>query len=69
MIKGVMQDRDRARLEPQVAELKALASQLNERAASLASVGLRVEFESSEVLADEGGARPIVNVRIFEEWK
>jgi hypothetical protein len=63
-----MQDRDRDRLAPEVAELKSLAVQLNERAARLASHGLHVELETSTVLCD-AGSRSVLSVRVFEEWK
>lgn len=52
-----------------VADLKTSAAQLNERAARLASEGLRVEMVVADVLASESGTRPALSVKVFEEVK
>jgi hypothetical protein len=68
---GGMSERDRERLAPQIAELKATAAQLNDQAAALASKGLCVTLELSRALAphNDGQLSQVVNVRVFEELK
>jgi hypothetical protein len=68
---GGMSERDRDGLAPQIAELKSLASQLNERAAALASKGLCVTLKLSEALAPNNGGQlsQVVSVRVYEELK
>jgi 3-methyladenine DNA glycosylase AlkC len=61
-----MNDRERQRVEPEIAALKAVAADLNERASRLASKGLRVELEASKTL---NSAAPVVVARVFEELK